>query len=61
MSNDQTKVAIESILRFLKDDFEEAQSDINSDRWTIGYVAGVATCINTIEILTKRWKDKGLL
>jgi hypothetical protein len=61
MSKDETKEAIECILRFLTDDFKEAQSDINSDRWTIGYVAGVATCINTINILKTRWKDKGLL
>jgi len=73
MNNNETKVAIESILRFLDDDLSEAKTEkdspiysleaigVDKDRWIIGYIEGVKACINTINILKTRWKDKGLL
>ena len=61
MNDNVTKEAIESILRFLYDDLNETKSDSNSDKWIKGYIEGVKACINTINILKNRWKDKGLL
>ena len=61
MNDNETKVAIESILRFLDDDLNEAISDSENSKWIRGYISGVQASINTINILKNRWKDKGLL
>tara|TARA_R110000824_G_scaffold193054_1_gene375404 strand:+ start:445 stop:630 length:186 start_codon:yes stop_codon:yes gene_type:complete len=61
MNDNKTNEAIESILRFLDDDLFKDQIESDNDDWNRGYIKGVESSISTINILKRRWKDKGLL